>query len=100
MRTSLGCRALHLGAPESHQRVEAKRPELAPLDQLCTAVRQRPISQALERKFRPQAKRPCLLRQETLDSRRKSSFRIKMIDENDLAAGPHHACALRQHTLR
>ena len=49
MRTSLGCRALRFGAPESHQRVDAKRPELASFDQLCTAVRQRPISQALAR---------------------------------------------------
>ena len=83
VRTSLGCRALRFGAPESHQRVDAKRPELAPLDQLCTSVRQRPISQPLKRKFRSQAERPRLLRQETLDGRSEASLGIEMINENE-----------------
>jgi hypothetical protein len=91
VRTPLGRRASRLGAPESHQRVHAKWPELAPLDQLRISMRHRPVGQALERKFRPQAEWPRLLREETLDGCSEAVLRVEVVDQDDLATWANDA---------
>src|SRR5665647_1417036 len=60
-------RALPLAAAEAHQRVEAERLDLAPLDQFGAAMVLGPGGQPLEREFRPQANAARLLRQQALD---------------------------------
>src|SRR6476660_9952785 len=81
---------LRFSTPKTHQRVDAEWPDLAPLDQFGAAMRLRPGRKALKRKFRPQADRACLLRQQSFDCGGKTPLGVKMIDKNDLTARPQH----------
>ena len=87
-------------ATKPHQCVDAKWFDTAALNQFRTAMCLRPCSQSLEWEFRTQPKLSRPLCEQAFDRGRKPSFRVKMVNQDNLPARTDDSCAFRQDAFR
>src|ERR1700730_2830397 len=85
---------------EADQRKMPERRHRAALDDLDAAVARGPLRQALPAEFRPPAEPARQRREALLEDGARAGLGAKVVDQNDLAAGPEHADELVERRLR